>query len=435
MKHNKQPEFLQENLFIVENFKEFDEPFSTIVTSPELLALAVKPYVKTILNSNSFTPEIEEEIKNRTEYLLNNIKKKLLKRELIKLKTSMLLYSYKYQVEDDYNYTEEQETEKEFKFYERLELLQELEKRLENLKKTNAEDKIKRDRIKRLEGKITALKKELGLVKDKKEEERMIRRNKELQKKIEETIPFFKENIEKEIEDIVKSEDIFDALEKISYSIFLNENEKEKIKILLPELPEFLSDQLPTEKVKQYLSQNERDTEQAIHRKVKVHTYDVQKYLILKANELKELIENLLDNERNANEKELKYKIQKIQNEIDRLSNEFKNIFYIKLKESKIPTETKLYINKIVLNDILKFIAQKLEFQIQFVSIENAYKLKNHIIKIENDDSIQETPIDTKLAKSLINKYIRIREKEKAIIREYIKQKTQEIEEKMKETA
>ncbi|MFN4196493.1 MAG: hypothetical protein ACK4FM_00600 [Caldimicrobium sp.] len=429
MKHNKQPEFLQENLFIVENFKEFDEPFSTIVTSPELLALAVKPYVKTILNSNSFTPEIEEEIKNRTEYLLNNIKKKLLKRELIKLKTSMLLYSYKYQVEDDYNYTEEQETEKEFKFYERLELLQELEKRLENLKKTNAEDKIKR-----LEKKIISLKKELGLVKDKKEEERMIRRNKELQKKIEETIPFFKENIEKEIEDIVKSEDIFDALEKISYSIFLNENEKEKIKILLPELPEFLSDQLPTEKVKQYLSQNERNTE-ALHRKVKVHTYDVQKYLIVKANELKELIENLLDNERNANEKELKYKIQKIQNEIDKLSNEFKNIFYIKLNESKIPTETKLYINKIVLNDILKFIAQKLEFQIQFVSIENAYKLKEYIIKIENDDSIQETPIDTTLAKSLIDKYVRIREKEKAIIKEYIKQKTQEIEEKMKETA
>jgi hypothetical protein len=426
MKHNKQPEFLQENLFIVENFKEFDEPFSTIVTSPELLALAVKPYVKTILNSNSFTPEIEEEIKNRTESLLNSIKKKLLKRELTKLKTSMLLYSYKYQVEqveDDYNYTEEQEAEKEFKFYKGLELLQELEKRLKNLKKTNAED-----RIKRLEKKIISLKKELGLVKDKKEEERMIRRNKELQKKIKETIPFFKENIEKEIEDIVKSEDIFDALEKISYSIFLNENEKEKIKILLPELPEFLSDQLPTEKVKQYLSHNERDTE-ALHRKVKVHTYDVQKYLIAKANELKELIENLLDNERNANEKELKYKIQKIQNEIDKLSNEFKNIFYIKLNESKIPTETKLYINKIVLNDILKFIAQKLEFQIQFVSIENAYKLKEYIIKIENDDSIQETPIDTTLAKSLIDKYVRIREKEKAIIKECIRKISQEMEE------
>lgn len=86
MKHNKQPEFLQENLFIVENFKEFDEPFSTIVTSPELLALAVKPYVKTILNSNSFTPQIEEVIKKQNRFLIKQHQKEITQKRTDKVK-------------------------------------------------------------------------------------------------------------------------------------------------------------------------------------------------------------------------------------------------------------------------------------------------------------------------------------------------------------
>ena len=430
---NKKPEIQQmyENgLIISYHFNNFDDetPLKQL-TSTELISLTIKPYLKEILNNN-LNPELEEEVNNRIKKLLKSTINKIIKREVNQLLQPAITIRQKNPYPDEIDNFQE-----DLEFYDILEKIEDLEKEVEKDKK-ELEKAIKRknekmieklkDKIQRKEQKIKYLQKKAGIEKiDPKQLKKEAEKNRQKMKEIEEkVIPFLTENVTKDIFNIVNSNTLYECLEKIYESPFLSENEKQIINMSLREIPYFLSDQISIYKVEKSLEETtERESSNILERRTKVHTYDVQKYLYVKANEMIENLKIILDtNTNDEEEKKARRKTEKIQNIINKLSYQYPDIFYAKINEERIPIPTKLYIQKIVLTEIIKFISEKINFEMPYVSIENVEKLGVELLKIAIDDSI-ETPIYLTEALELTKKYLNLRKKEKLIIAKYFYEK------------